>query len=258
MLKLLSFYNHESAKLAWQLSFRRCLNFASADPKKSGKQNVFYFEESNLLPADKTSSSYSKLYKEIPVVAVLGWAGAQDQNVQKYSQIYSSLGYHIIRFSPSHSLTFLGTKKHETFAVEFLELFKTKHNLTENKIFLHMFSNASFFIVYHHLIGLCNFDFSRSGLIRKQENDFFRKNQAGVIYDSALGLPANNLQFIHAVADLVGKKNSLLKRYLIAGVLAAANRIYFILFRNNYFSKLLFSTILDSYTADRRFKEIVS
>lgn len=108
-----------------------------------GKQNVFYFEPSKLLPADINNQKYADLYAKIPVVALLGWAGAQDQHLQKYSSIYSALGYHTIRFSPSNQLSFFVTETtHKAYASEFLELFN-KHNLTQNRILVHMFSNAS-------------------------------------------------------------------------------------------------------------------
>jgi hypothetical protein len=67
-------------------------NQNSHDKKPSGQQNVFYFEPSKLLPVDKNHPEYTNLYKKIPVVAVLGWAGAHDQNLKKYEQIYGSLG----------------------------------------------------------------------------------------------------------------------------------------------------------------------
>ena len=111
--------------------------------KLVGKQDAFYFEPSKLLPSDATSSKYAKMYAKIPVVAVLGWAGAQDHHLQKYSNIYSELGYHIIRFSPSIQLSFFVSEAtHTTYSVEFMELFN-KHNLCQNRLLVHMFSNAS-------------------------------------------------------------------------------------------------------------------
>lgn len=122
---------------------------ASKIVKFKGKQNVFYFEPSKLLPADINSQKYAELYAEIPVVALLGWAGAQDQHLQKYSSIYSALGYHTIRFSPSSQLSFFVTEAtQKAYASEFLELFH-KHNLTRNRLLVHMFSNASGTLFLH-------------------------------------------------------------------------------------------------------------
>ena len=211
------------------------------------KQNVFYFEESNLLPTDKLCSSYSRLYKEIPVVAVLGWAGAQDQQLQKYSQIYSSLGYHTIRFSPSHSLTFLMSDRHEKYAYNFLDLFKQQHNLTDNKILIHLFSNASFFIVYHHLIELTRVDFinkSSSHAVDKLYNEFefFRKNHAGLIFDSSLGMPLkylNMLKFWQSMSKNILKSvDSSKKSSPIISLLALiSNLLFTILFDDSYYKE---------------------
>jgi hypothetical protein len=72
-----------------------------------GQQNVFYFEESKLLETieDANDSNYVKLRETLPVVLLLGWTGGKDAHLKKYSDLYSSLGYHTIRFSPSDYTT---------------------------------------------------------------------------------------------------------------------------------------------------------
>lgn len=49
------------------------------------KQNTFYFETSKCLND----------FNKIPLVCVLGWAGAKDSNLKKYAQIYSDLGINL-------------------------------------------------------------------------------------------------------------------------------------------------------------------
>lgn len=56
---------------------------SSIKKRRKGRQDYFYFERSKLLnEAQKTSGDlenkkYRELYEKIPVVLLLGWAGAQ-------------------------------------------------------------------------------------------------------------------------------------------------------------------------------------
>ena len=111
--------------------------------KVSYEQDTFYFEPSKFLPDVKDSNEYSVLYKKTPVVALLGWAGAKPENLQKYAQIYIDMGFHTIQFSPSNKLTFFTKiETHKALTDKFLGLFR-EHGLINNRIFIHMFSNAS-------------------------------------------------------------------------------------------------------------------
>ena len=124
-------------------------------------QNKFYFQPSNLLPADSSHPDYSRLYAKIPLVCLLGWAGARDQNLKKYANIYSSLGYHTIRFSPSDKLSFFASEQtHKSYADEFLHLLKSKYKLTENPIFVQMFSNASGNYLNHKVVQILSTGFN--------------------------------------------------------------------------------------------------
>lgn len=108
-----------------------------------GKQDTFYYECSNVLPCGKDSKGYMQLYETIPVVAVLGWAGATDEELFKHVKNYIAMGYHTIRFSPSYELSALYSNyTHKSYAAKFLEVFKN-HHLTANPIMIHMFSNSS-------------------------------------------------------------------------------------------------------------------
>lgn len=110
---------------------------------KSGSQDKFYFESSNILPENKKSPRYMRLYQKIPVIALLGWAGAEDHDMLKQSEMYRELGYHTIRFSPSHELSIIYSNyTQKSYAAKFLQVFKD-NGLTANPIMIHMFSNAS-------------------------------------------------------------------------------------------------------------------
>lgn len=213
---------------------RTSTNLAQDASKKYGEQNKLYFEPSNLLP-EKSDPKYLRKFKEIPVICVLGWTGSNDKEIQKYSSIYNSMGYHTVRFSPSNSLVFFETGKHKRYTEEFLD-FLRNNNLSENKFFLHTFSNASFFLFYHHLVDIHNSKYVPAGSKTLKELDFFTKNQTGVIFDSGIGLTVDYVKLIPGIADLVGKKSVL--GYVAGITLTAIYAILFAIFReNNYFSK---------------------
>lgn len=192
-------------------------------------QDKFYFVESKLTKnISKESNIYSETYKKIPVILVLGWAGAVDRHVRKYSEIYSNLGYHTLRFSPSNSLTFFNPKSHRKYAYEMLDLMKNDYKLTENPIVTHFFSNASCFIVYQHVIN-------EISLNSQSEYKFFGHNHRAVIYDSAPGLPPSITGLFAGINDLVKQqvKLSLFSYPLTLGFLALVGLIK--LQPNNYF-----------------------
>lgn len=103
------------------------------------RQNEFYFERSPILNGlSESGPNYQQLYENIPVAMVLGWAGAQDQHVRKYEQIYSKLGYHTIRFSPSNQLTFFQHSLHKSYADRLLDLID-QNKLKNNTYITHFF-----------------------------------------------------------------------------------------------------------------------
>jgi hypothetical protein len=150
--------------------------------ERHGQQNTFYFEPSPLLTLyDKHSPMYTKLYESIPVVLLLGWTGARDQNMKKYQSIYTNQGYHVIRFAPSDKLTFLNRRLHPKYAYSLLDMMKSELKLVKNPIVTQAFSNASCFIVYQHII----MEINREGGSR--EYNFFKLNHRAAIYDSSPG-----------------------------------------------------------------------
>ena len=160
----------------------------------SGKQNKFYFEESNLKEINRN---------KIPVVCVLGWAGARDQNLNKYAQIYSQLGFHTVRFSPSFKLAFFeSSAEHLRVAYEFMSKLKDEYKLTENPLMFHLFSNACGFIIYQHVLNETTAQNKRG----KSQFEFIARNQIGIVFDSSPGWPPMNepFRFMQSVYGLLG------------------------------------------------------
>ena len=145
-----------------------------------GEQDKFYFEKSILL--DEKSANSTSMYNEIPVVILFGWWGAFDNQLKKYSQIYTKMGYHTIRFSPSNQLCALQKGKHRSYALKLLNLMKYEYKLERNQILIHIFSNGSFVPVYVNCIRILN----KEPKIR-EEFDFFLPNRKGMIFDSSTG-----------------------------------------------------------------------
>ena len=176
-----------------QATFRALIfNFSTKNEKPKiidGKQNRFYFEKSILV--DETIEDYKSMYNKIPVVVLLGWAGAQDNQLKKYSQIYSEMGYHTVRFSPSNELIFTKLKKHKSYAMEFLSLMKNEYKLDKNPILIHVTSNAGLFIVYLNSVRLLNEDSDAEKTFA-----FFNQNRKGLIFDSANGLTTDFFTFM--------------------------------------------------------------
>ena len=191
-----------------------------ASIKKRGEQNKFYFEKSILL--DEKNTECTSMYNKIPVVVLLGWSGAQDNQLKKYSQIYSKMGYHTVRFSPSNYFIAFETSKHKNFAVEFLNLIKNEYKLANNPILINNFSNASFIAIYISCVRILNEDSKF-----REEFDFFMSNRKGMIFDGSVGL---NLGFFHLIKMgniiLQGQIKITALRWLTILLVAILNEIY--------------------------------
>lgn len=229
------------------------------------EQDKFYFIESRLTKnMKKETKLYTQTYQQIPVVLVLGWAGAIDRHVRKYTDIYCDLGYHTLRFSPSNSLTFFNHKSHQKYAYEMLDLMKNEYKLTQNPIAVHFFSNASCFIIYQHIIN-------EISLNQQSEYRFFEHNHKAIIYDSAPGLPHSFLGLFSGINDLVKQqvKNPFFAYPLTLGFLTIVAMIK--LKPDNYFIKMydilvndyrqvpslyLYSTS-DKLISDKSIKELI-
>lgn len=191
-----------------------------------GKQNEFYFEESKITKSmDKSDPNYRKLYERIPLVTVLGWTGSYDKVLKKYSNIYSDMGYHTIRFSTDHSTTFLKRRKHESITDKFIDLIN-KSNVNKNPILVHTFSNASNFIIYHHIVKN-----------EKNKYSFFKENQRGLIFDCGPGYSDDMVALFKSISNLVGDSIKFPPlKYLFTSIIVSAFWIYDLSHKkNNYF-----------------------
>lgn len=202
--------------------FARIRQYSTA----GGKQNKFYIEKSNL---DKS------LHSKIPVVCLFGWTGAQDSHLKKYSDLYSDLGYHTIRFSPSNKLAFFKYKNHFEYANEFSH--ELKSEFIENPLMFHFFSNAGIFIIYHHLIRSFN----------QSEFNFIKQNQKGQIFDSGMGWPHSFAKLHKGIKHLLEPQiKSDIARRSIATFLCVLLDVYALVTRNdNYFTRAFDEVIND-------------
>ena len=237
---LFSFKSENNKKI---INLFNCLNQYSTNSNKTvasapGKQNVFYFTKSKLLNSDKLNELEStKLYGNIPVVFLLGWTGAKDKHLTKYANIYASMGYHTVRFSPSNKLTFFEKSTHKSFAFKLLDLMKNEYNLTNNKIFIHSFSNAAGFIIYHHMLNIKNGVYNGKEFNNK-DYEFMTSNLCGFIGDSNFGFPHNPIDLFFGTVNLLETQiKSKLVRILVSSTVVTTYELYrLIKFGNDYFS----------------------
>ncbi|XP_054764158.2 transmembrane protein 53-like [Lytechinus pictus] len=110
-----------------------------------------------------------------PVIFLLGWYGAEDKDLAKYSAIYQSEGYVTIRYVLPGEFLFEGKLGEVNFiAVKVLEAFFDL-GLEENPIFFHLFSNGGGYI-YRAVTELLN---------GRDPGVFAALKICGVIWDSA-------------------------------------------------------------------------
>lgn len=187
-----------------------------------GKQDTFYFQKSNLPSSEKT-----------PVSLVLGWAGSKDNHVIKYSNIYNQLGYHVIRFAPSFTWTFLKTSSHRDYADELVYKIKNEYSLKDNPLIVHTFSNAGAFL-FSHMYEKASED---------EKYSFLKQNVKAHIFDSGPGFELNSENYSEFINTVYKLSNSALK-YKPIGFTISTALMLFMFFRHmlfikgrNYFNK---------------------
>ena len=164
-----------------------------------------------------------------------------DKNMKKYNIMYSSMGYHVIRFSPSDRLTFLNSKSHPKFAYKLLDMMKTQLKLVNNPIITHMFSNASIFILYQHIILEIN--------SRRKDYEFFKRNHKATIYDSSSGWGRVSNLF-HAIADLAkAHLTNNVSRYIFSTVVITLSLSYHEVNFGNHYHNNMFSVLVNDNKA---------
>ncbi|CAL4075624.1 unnamed protein product, partial [Meganyctiphanes norvegica] len=94
-----------------------------------------------------------------PVVFLLGWLGAQDRYLAKYSNIYSQRGCITIRYTtpPSYVFQIRNSNKFLPIARKLLGLLKDM-SLDEHPVFFHMFSNNGSTLYYYLSQAMCEPD----------------------------------------------------------------------------------------------------
>jgi hypothetical protein len=203
--------------------------------QKRQPHNAFYFEKSPLLSQyEHDTEMYTKLYEGIPVVLLMGWAGARDQNLKKYNETWLNMGYHVLRFAPSFKLTFLDTHEHPKYAYRLLDMMRLEHKLVKNPIITHFFSNASCGIVYQHVMQEIN---KPEG---SKDYAFFKNNHKALIYDSAPGWPQSPLKLVTGISDLNKQqiKNSVVRHTISSLIVLYALSYHFVQFGNHYFTRM--------------------
>jgi hypothetical protein len=236
-----------------KFALKNFISYRSADGKllrQPGKQNVFYYElantllDSNDLAKGTTATEVkaseqdktNELYKRIPVVLLLGWAGAEDKHLKKYSDIYAKMGYHTIRFSPSNNLTFWSTQKQVPYAYELLDLMKNRLDFSENPLLVHAFSNASLFIVYKTVIEEAN--------KKNSPYEFFKRNQRGIIFDSCPGFTVNPFKLMMGIADLLEPHSRFwIVRNTISSLIVSFGAFYWFFHFKEHFDRM-YTTLL--------------
>jgi hypothetical protein len=225
------YYNTTKTNSSQPFDNRKMLSVSD----QPNRQDIFYFEKSNL------AKQKPELHEKIPVILLLGWTGAIDKHLRKYQEIYSTMGYHVVRLSPSNTLTFLKRDIHKTYAYELLDLMKNDYKLDKNPIITHFFSNACIFILYHHIIREIN---QNGG---SKAYNFFKDNHKSVIIDSGCGWPVQPLKLLGGISDLVKPQfSNPILRYMVSVGLVSLSTGYTLLNpRNNYFMKALRTVIED-------------
>ncbi|CAG7726175.1 unnamed protein product, partial [Allacma fusca] len=99
------------------------------------------------------------------VVVLIGWAGAEDKFLKKYSDTYLNMGCIVVRFIAPLRVTFLNFDKIPKLSVRAVDILK-ECQLNAHPMFFYVFSNGgSFFyspmiqsIAAKHHAGECEFD----------------------------------------------------------------------------------------------------
>ncbi|KDD75403.1 DUF829 hypothetical protein [Helicosporidium sp. ATCC 50920] len=118
-----------------------------------------------------------------PVVALMGWAKAEDKILGKYSDILAQHGFSSIRSTLElyDVLTLVGTGR-KFHAISLLEFLKEQDILPQRKIILYAFSNGGSYIV-EQLYQLSQDNSECEGYA------FLSSRVAGIVFDSAPAFP---------------------------------------------------------------------
>jgi hypothetical protein len=127
--------------------------------------------------------------------------------------------------------------KHKPYTFKLLDLMKNEYKLTNNKIFMHSFSNACGFILYQHLLNVRNGIYNGKDF-NNEDYEFMTKNLCGFIGDSNFGFPHNPIDLFFGTVNLLESQiKSKLARILVSSTVVTTYQLYrLVKLGNDYFS----------------------
>ncbi|CAG7733902.1 unnamed protein product [Allacma fusca] len=137
------------------------------------------------------------------LVVLIGWAGAQDKHLAKYSDIYLKRGCIVLRYTAPLRVIFYDTDKFPVLADRFVRLLKDLQ-LQSHPIFFHVFSNGGSFL-YSYILKEIS--------AQKNPAEF---DLRGTIFDSA-PVPRNIMSCYRAFINIFSSYNHF--KHVIAGII---------------------------------------
>ncbi|XP_059091447.1 transmembrane protein 53-like isoform X2 [Tigriopus californicus] len=127
-----------------------------------------------------------------PVVYLLGWAGALDKHLSKYSKIYESTGCITIRYTAPAEYIFFSPEKINPLAKKLLDLIE-EMSLEANPVFFHIFSNN----------GATVYQYMAENIRTNPNYQAIQANIRGHIFDSSPGRRTCS-SFVKATSAVLG------------------------------------------------------
>ena len=114
--------------------------------------------------------------KSKPVIFLFGWAGASEEKMGKYSQIYSQAGYITVTYTAPWTYIFVSQEKIPGKSRELL-FYLQEYSFKSNPMVFHVFSNLGC-AVYQHF---------SSEILQNESFSHMRENFKGIVFDSCPG-----------------------------------------------------------------------
>ena len=159
-------------------------------------------------PSDPNSIerlTYTPKDEPEPVVYLLGWAGAEDKHLAKYSRIYEDAGCITIRYTAPAEYIFFAPEKIRPLAKKLLDLVE-EMSLEGNPVLFHVFSNNGA-TVYQHMSECLREAEPSSGAGEDGEEEFSYASIVpsirGQVFDSGPGRRTAT-SFVKAASAILG------------------------------------------------------
>lgn len=134
-----------------------------------------------------------------PVVYLLGWAGALDKHLSKYSKIYENTGCITIRYTAPAEYIFFSPEKINPLAKKLLDLIE-EMSLEANPVFFHIFSNN----------GATVYQYMAENIRNNPNYQSIQANIRGHIFDSSPGR-RTCASFVKATSAVLGGSHWLVR-----------------------------------------------